>query len=312
MRASSNVGKKLGFIGAGNMAEALAQGFISKHKVEAKDIWATDIAEGRRKVFDGLGAHATESNSEVGPCTTHVHSTTPVPCSAAHGWGMTSSLFSGRAKHRHCVPIRQATVHLAGAQASQAAHHRQALDSVHCCWHSSQSPAGSSTFRCLSQQALLSLHCLKPAVPVLQEAAGKDARVVRVMPNTPVFVGEVASAIALGEKATKEDSELVTALFNAVGYCAPVPENLINAVTGVSGSGPAYVFIMIEALANGGVKAGLPRDVSQKLAAQTVLGAAKMVLETGKHPGQLKDMVTSPAGTKALPTDFLKLCPLTY
>jgi len=103
--------------------------------------------------------------------------------------------------------------------------------------------------------------------------------VVRVMPNTPVFVGEVASAIALGEKATKEDSELVSALFNAVGYCAPVPENLINAVTGVSGSGPAYVFIMIEALA-----------------AQTVLGAAKMVLETGKHPGQLKDMVTSPAG----------------
>ena len=116
------------------------------------------------------------------------------------------------------------------------------------------------------------------------------------MPNTPVFVGEVASAIALGEKATKEDSELVSALFNAVGCCAPVPENLINAVTGVSGSGPAYVFIMIEALADGGVKAGLPRDVSQKLAAQTVLGAAKMVLETGKHPGQLKDMVTSPAG----------------
>lgn len=120
------------------------------------------------------------------------------------------------------------------------------------------------------------------------------------MPNTPVFVGEVASAIALGEKATKEDSELVSALFNAVGYCAPVPENLINAVTGVSGSGPAYVFIMIEALADGGVKAGLPRDVSQKLAAQTVLGAAKMVLETGKHPGQLKDMVTSPAGIRTL------------
>ena len=132
---------------------------------------------------------------------------------------------------------------------------------------------------------------------MIQEAAGKDARVIRVMPNTPVFVGEVASAIALGNKATKEDSQLVSALFNSVGYCAPVPENLINAVTGVSGSGPAYVFIMIEALADGGVKAGLPRDVSQKLAAQTVLGSAKMVLETGKHPGQLKDMVTSPAGS---------------
>ena len=132
---------------------------------------------------------------------------------------------------------------------------------------------------------------------VLQEAAGPEAKVVRVMPNTPVFVGEVASAIALGDKATKEDSNLVSELFNSVGYCAPVPENLINAVTGVSGSGPAYVFIMIEALADGGVRAGLPRDISQKLAAQTVLGSAKMVLESGKHPGQLKDMVTSPAGT---------------
>lgn len=118
------------------------------------------------------------------------------------------------------------------------------------------------------------------------------------MPNTPVFVGEVASAIALGNKATKEDSNLVSELFNSVGYCAPVPENLINAVTGVSGSGPAYVFIMIEALADGGVRAGLPRDISQKLAAQTVLGSAKMVLESGKHPGQLKDMVTSPAGMR--------------
>lgn len=129
-----------------------------------------------------------------------------------------------------------------------------------------------------------------------QEAAGPEAKVIRVMPNTPVFVGEVASAIALGDKATKEDSNLVSELFNSVGYCAPVPENLINAVTGVSGSGPAYVFIMIEALADGGVRAGLPRDISQKLAAQTVLGSAKMVLESGKHPGQLKDMVTSPAG----------------
>ena len=122
------------------------------------------------------------------------------------------------------------------------------------------------------------------------------------MPNTPVFVGEVASAIALGNKATKEDSNLVSTLFNSVGYCAPVPENLINAVTGVSGSGPAYVFIMIEALADGGVRAGLPRDIAQKLAAQTVLGSAKMVLDSGKHPGQLKDMVTSPAGKPSQPS----------
>lgn len=130
----------------------------------------------------------------------------------------------------------------------------------------------------------------------MQEAAGPDASVIRVMPNTPVFVGEVAAAIALGQKASKEDGELVTALFNSVGYCAAVDEKMISAVTGVSGSGPAYIFILIEALADGGVRAGLPRDIAQKLAAQTVLGSAKMVLESGKHPGQLKDMVTSPAG----------------
>lgn len=130
----------------------------------------------------------------------------------------------------------------------------------------------------------------------MQEAAGPEASVIRVMPNTPVFVGEVAAAIALGQKASKEDGELVTALFNSVGYCAAVDEKMISAVTGVSGSGPAYIFILIEALADGGVRAGLPRDIAQKLAAQTVLGSAKMVLESGKHPGQLKDMVTSPAG----------------
>ena len=120
------------------------------------------------------------------------------------------------------------------------------------------------------------------------------------MPNTPVFVGEVAAAIALGKKASKKDGELVTALFNSVGYCAAVDEKMISAVTGVSGSGPAYIFILIEALADGGVRAGLPRDIAQKLAAQTVLGSAKMVLESGKHPGQLKDMVTSPAGISCI------------
>ena len=130
----------------------------------------------------------------------------------------------------------------------------------------------------------------------MQEAAGPEASVIRVMPNTPVFVGEVAAAIALGQKASKKDGDLVTALFNSVGYCAAVDEKMISAVTGVSGSGPAYIFILIEALADGGVRAGLPRDIAQKLAAQTVLGSAKMVLESGKHPGQLKDMVTSPAG----------------
>ena len=102
--------------------------------------------------------------------------------------------------------------------------------------------------------------------------------------------------MCLGGRATEEDSKTVKTLFSAVGFCAVVDEKLLSAVTGLSGSGPAYIFLMIEAMADGGVRAGLPRDIAQQLAAQTVLGSAKMVLETGKHPGQLKDMVTSPAG----------------
>ncbi|HEU6448444.1 MAG TPA: pyrroline-5-carboxylate reductase [Verrucomicrobiae bacterium] len=123
------------------------------------------------------------------------------------------------------------------------------------------------------------------------------ARVVRVMPNTPALVSESASAFAAGKNATEADGELAKKLFSAVGAAFQVKESLLDAVTGLSGSGPAYVYQFIEALSDGGVAAGLPRDISTKLAAQTVLGAAKMVLETGQHPGALKDQVTSPGGT---------------
>jgi len=129
------------------------------------------------------------------------------------------------------------------------------------------------------------------------EAAGAETRIVRVMPNTPCLVGEVAAAMCLGGKADEKDEALVRSLFEAVGKIYTVQESVLPAVTGLSGSGPAYVFIMIEAMADGGVKCGLPRDIALALAAQTVLGAAKMVMETGKHPGALKDMVTSPGGT---------------
>jgi pyrroline-5-carboxylate reductase len=132
----------------------------------------------------------------------------------------------------------------------------------------------------------------------LSEGLGAtQGRLVRVMPNTPCLVGASASAYAPGDKATAEDVALVGRLLNAVGRAFRVPEQLLDAVTGLSGSGPAFVYLMIEALSDGGVRVGLPRDVATTLAAQTVFGSAKMVLETGLHPGALKDMVASPGGT---------------
>jgi pyrroline-5-carboxylate reductase len=131
----------------------------------------------------------------------------------------------------------------------------------------------------------------------LQDALPAGARVIRVMPNTPALVGEGASAFALGKNATPADGELAKKLLSAVGLAFQVKESLLDAVTGLSGSGPAYVYQFIEALSDGGVAAGLPRNIATKLAAQTVLGGAKMVLETGEHPGALKDQVTSPGGT---------------
>ena len=131
----------------------------------------------------------------------------------------------------------------------------------------------------------------------IEELIGSDKRVVRVMPNTPSKIGAGASGYCLGSNATDEDSQTVNLMMSSVGETFEVTESQLDAVTGVSGSGPAYVFLMIEAMADGGVRMGLPRDVSLKLAAQTVLGSAKMVLETGQHPGVLKDAVTSPGGT---------------
>ena len=134
-------------------------------------------------------------------------------------------------------------------------------------------------------------------IKAIEEAAGLDARIVRVMPNTPALIGQGAAAFSPGKRATKEDVENVKAILDAVGVSIELSEKHLDAVTGLSGSGPAFVFMVIEALADGGVKMGLPRAVAMLLAAQTVAGAAKMVLETKKHPGELKDQVASPGGT---------------
>ncbi len=131
----------------------------------------------------------------------------------------------------------------------------------------------------------------------LSEGFGGGTRLVRVMPNTPCLVGRGACGFCLGEHATAADGELVDQLLGAVGVAFQVDEKLMDAVTGLSGSGPAFVYVIIEALSDGGVRMGLPRSIATALAAQTVCGAAEMVATTGEHPGLLKDRVASPGGT---------------
>lgn len=145
-------------------------------------------------------------------------------------------------------------------------------------------------------QLVISIAAGVPVV-ALEARLSEGARVVRTMPNTPATVDAGATAIAPGTHASEEDLEIARALFAAVGRVVTLDESLLDAVTGLSGSGPAYVMLMIEALADGGVKVGLHRDTALLLAAQTVYGSAKLLLDTGEHPGRLKDMVTSPGGT---------------
>lgn len=122
---------------------------------------------------------------------------------------------------------------------------------------------------------------------------------IRVMPNTPALVNQGCSVFVRGANATETDASIAQTLFQSIGTCEEIPEHFMDPVTALSGSGPAYVFVMIEALADGGVKMGLPRDLSYRLASQTVLGSGQLVRDSGCHPGQLKDDVTSPAGSTA-------------
>jgi pyrroline-5-carboxylate reductase len=134
-------------------------------------------------------------------------------------------------------------------------------------------------------------------IPAMEDILGNGARVVRVMPNTPALVQSGASGISAGKNATAKDTETVKTMMDCVGISVVVDESKLDAVTGLSGSGPAYVYTFIDALCDAGVKMGLTRDDARVLAAQTVLGSAKMVLDTGVHPAQLKDNVTTPGGT---------------
>ena len=158
---------------------------------------------------------------------------------------------------------------------------------------------------------------LPPPCLILSVAAGirlatmesllpEGAPVIRTMPNTPALVGAGATAFCRGTYATEAHAELVRRLFSAVGSIVEVTEEQIDAVIGVSGSGVAYFYLIIEALADGGVRAGLPRDIARTLAAQTALGAARMVLETSEHPAVLKDAVTTPGGTTIAALEVLE------
>jgi len=235
--------KKIAFIGAGNMAEAMVKGLVTSGAVKAADITVSDSSTHRllhmKKTYD-VGA-VTENAKAV--------------------------------KGRDVVVL---------------AVKPQVMDAV------LKDIAQSVT----AKQLVLSIAAGVP-VARIEAGLGKKARVVRIMPNTPALVAEGAAALFAGKNCKPGDVELAERLMGAVcGAVLPVSsESLMDAVTGLSGSGPAYVFVMLEAMADAGVRVGLPRDVSFRLAAQTMLGSAKMALDTKEPLCRLKDMVTSPGGT---------------
>lgn len=233
--------KTLGFIGAGNMAEALVKGLVHAQVMPPANILVSDVKAERLAHFASEhGVKTTQDNHElVRTCDVIVLSVKP-----------------------------------------------QVIDKV----------LGLIGADVASGKLVISVAAGVP-VSAIEARLPDGAHVVRTMPNTPATVQAGATAISAGTHATEEDLEVARALFSAVGRVVTLDESLLDAVTGLSGSGPAYVMLMIEAMADGGVKVGLHRDTALLLAAQTVYGSAKLLLDTGEHPGRLKDMVTSPGGT---------------
>jgi pyrroline-5-carboxylate reductase len=231
----------IGFIGAGQMARALAQGFVNAKLTEPARISFCDPVENACDEFAAIvgGAHRAASNIEV---------------------------------------VQQSDITFLAVKP-------QSMATVF-------TEVGG---RVATDKLIVSIAA---GVTLAKLCEGlKTNRVIRVMPNTPALVGRGASAYSLGPGATPADDSVVGQLMSAVGKALPLEEKHLDAVTGLSGSGPAFVYVMIEALSDGGVRMGLPRDVATALAAQTVLGAADMVLVTEEHPAVLKDKVASPGGT---------------
>ena len=232
---------RVGFVGAGKMATALARGLCQTGFTIPERIAASDVSALAREAFVAQsGARSFDSNLEV-------------------------------LAHSEIVVLAVKPQHFQHVLAELKDH--------------------------FGPQHLIVSIAAGVALDTMAEVLGRGQRLVRVMPNTPCLVGASASAYCLGGAASPADGDLVSRMLDAVGISFELPEHLLDSVTGLSGSGPAFVCLVIEALADGGVKMGLPRDVATKLAAQTVLGTARMVLETGEHPAALKDAVASPGGT---------------
>ena len=231
----------IGFIGAGQMARALAKGFVDANLVSANQISASDAFSSATADFIKVveGAVAVKSNAEL---------------------------------------VTQSNVVFLSIKP-------QNLVSV----------LGDIRESINSDKLIVSI-VAGCTLELLNDGLGTD-RIVRVMPNTPCLVGKGACAYSCGAGVNEKDDEIVTRLLGSVGYVTPIQESMLDAVTGLSGSGPAYVYQVIEALSDGGVRMGLPREIATALAAQTVRGAAEMVLKTNEHPAVLKDKVTSPGGT---------------
>jgi pyrroline-5-carboxylate reductase len=234
-------GKKVGFIGAGNMGEALIRGLVAASVVEPEAIWASDVRLERLQELDSqYGIQVASSNEElVRQVDVVIMAVKPQIMTAVLG-----DIAPAMTKRKLMISLA----------------------------------AGVSTAR-------------------IRATLGREVRLIRVMPNTPALVLEGVTAIAKADGLEPDDLDAAREIFSAVGRVVVLEEDLLDAVTGLSGSGPAYVAVVIESLADGGVKMGLDRITAMTLATQTVLGAAKLLQETRMHPGALKDMVSSPGGT---------------
>ncbi len=232
--------RTIGFIGGGNMAEAMIRGLLRGEDFQAAQVSVSGPREERmRELRDAYGIEATTDNRVPAAAQIVVLSVKPQILS-------------------------------------------RVLDAV-----------GSA----ISPDALVISIAAGVPVSAIQSRLASGTRVIRAMPNTPALVDAAATAIAGGEHAREADLADAKRIFDAIGLTVILEESALDAVTGLSGSGPAYVFLILEALSDAGVKVGLSRRTAQLLAAQTLLGSAKLLLETNEHPGRLKDMVTSPGGT---------------